>query len=317
MFMHRYQTRLLLAVSCVCILLLASACFQMAGDSLDGVQVAQDFATLTPTPETVQAVPGEEETLEFLPEIPLEITEEVDFSEFFTPTQPVFEEPTPFATPTADQALSVPGQDAIDDSALTATQIIAEATQRAEDALTATAQAELGFQEPPPDQGGGFDFLPTPTPFVFEPQPTPLPEFQPTPVPQFPPGFVPGQDCIHEVRPGDNLFRLSLYYGLPINTIAAANGITNINLIVVCRQLTIPGCGTTGNPPPPISAPGTCPTYGHQPPSYPPGRVHIVQQYENLFRISLRYGVPIQAIAAANGIYNINLIYIGQRLVIP
>lgn len=47
------------------------------------------------------------------------------------------------------------------------------------------------------------------------------------------------------------------------------------------------------------------------------GTVHVVQAGENLFRISLRYGVSMQAIADANGIVNFNLIYAGQRLIIP
>jgi LysM repeat protein len=42
-----------------------------------------------------------------------------------------------------------------------------------------------------------------------------------------------------------------------------------------------------------------------------------VQQGETLYEISLRYGVPVADIAAANGIANINLIYLGQELVIP
>ncbi len=45
--------------------------------------------------------------------------------------------------------------------------------------------------------------------------------------------------------------------------------------------------------------------------------VHIVAPRENLFRISLRYNVTVQAIAARNGIVNVNLIYAGQRLIIP
>jgi len=53
-------------------------------------------------------------------------------------------------------------------------------------------------------------------------------------------------------------------------------------------------------------------------PSTTTGRfIHIVQPGENLYRISLRYNRTIQAIAAANGITNYNLIYAGQRLVIP
>jgi LysM repeat protein len=48
-----------------------------------------------------------------------------------------------------------------------------------------------------------------------------------------------------------------------------------------------------------------------------PGVVHVVVRGENLFRISLRYGTSMSAIANANGIVNYNLIYAGQQLVIP
>ncbi len=44
--------------------------------------------------------------------------------------------------------------------------------------------------------------------------------------------------------------------------------------------------------------------------------VHIVQPGETLYRISLRYGVPISVIAAQNGIINVNRIFVGQRLII-
>jgi uncharacterized protein YraI len=46
-------------------------------------------------------------------------------------------------------------------------------------------------------------------------------------------------------------------------------------------------------------------------------RTHTVQAGENLFRIAQRYGVSVPALAAANNIYNYNLIYVGQVLVIP
>jgi len=47
------------------------------------------------------------------------------------------------------------------------------------------------------------------------------------------------------------------------------------------------------------------------------GVVHLVQPGENLFRISLRYGTTMSAIANANGIVNIHRIYAGQQLFIP
>ncbi|MBU0704159.1 MAG: LysM peptidoglycan-binding domain-containing protein [Chloroflexi bacterium] len=49
----------------------------------------------------------------------------------------------------------------------------------------------------------------------------------------------------------------------------------------------------------------------------PSGQVtHVVQRGENLFRIALRYGTSVEAVASANGIANPALIYVGQRLVI-
>lgn len=47
------------------------------------------------------------------------------------------------------------------------------------------------------------------------------------------------------------------------------------------------------------------------------GQTHVVRSGENLFRIALRYGVSVQAIATINGIVNPAMIYVGQSLVIP
>lgn len=46
-------------------------------------------------------------------------------------------------------------------------------------------------------------------------------------------------------------------------------------------------------------------------------RTHVVRAGENLFRIALRYGVPLSRLAAVNGISNPARIYAGQTLVIP
>ncbi|MEZ4656663.1 MAG: LysM peptidoglycan-binding domain-containing protein [Caldilineaceae bacterium] len=44
---------------------------------------------------------------------------------------------------------------------------------------------------------------------------------------------------------------------------------------------------------------------------------HQVQYGESLSIIAARYGVSAQALASANGIYNMNMIRVGQVLVIP
>src|SRR5262245_55538862 len=45
----------------------------------------------------------------------------------------------------------------------------------------------------------------------------------------------------HTVQPGENLFRIALRYGIDMNTLAAANGITDPTRIFVGQTLTIPG----------------------------------------------------------------------------
>lgn len=72
------------------------------------------------------------------------------------------------------------------------------------------------------------------------------------------------------------------------------------------------------------SAPIATPTY--RPPWFPTyptpgaptsGQIYVVQRGDTLFRIARRFGVNLYALAAANGITNVNRIYAGQRLVIP
>ncbi|QPC83195.1 LysM peptidoglycan-binding domain-containing protein [Phototrophicus methaneseepsis] len=110
---------------------------------------------------------------------------------------------------------------------------------------------------------------------------------------------------IHVVQPGENLYRISLRYGVSIGAIASANGISNVNLVYVGQQLVIPG-GT-----------GTPPT--DEPPATeaPSGGVYTVQPGDTLSRIAARFGTTWSAIAAANNIANPNLIYPGQQLIIP
>jgi len=104
---------------------------------------------------------------------------------------------------------------------------------------------------------------------------------------------------IHVVQPGENLYRIALRYGVTVNAIAQANGLTNTRRIYVGQRLVIPTGGSPSSPP--VSS----------------GSVHVVQRGENLYRIALRYGTTVQALATANGIVNTSRIYAGQRLVIP
>lgn len=48
-----------------------------------------------------------------------------------------------------------------------------------------------------------------------------------------------------------------------------------------------------------------------------PGVTYLVRPGDNLFRIALNHGTTMQAVAAANGIYNYTLVYAGSVLSIP
>jgi len=69
----------------------------------------------------------------------------------------------------------------------------------------------------------------------------------------------------------------------------------------------------------PIPEPTAVPTESAPTATPPPaaGGTHVVQPGENLFRIALRYGTTVEAIASANGIANPALINVGQTLTIP
>jgi LysM repeat protein len=100
-------------------------------------------------------------------------------------------------------------------------------------------------------------------------------------------------DVIHIVRYGENLTMIAARYGVSLWDITRANGITNPNRIYVGQRLVIPSASLVG------------------------GSTHVVRLGETLTVIGWRYGIDPWAIARANRIANLNLIYVGQRLVIP
>jgi LysM repeat protein len=116
-------------------------------------------------------------------------------------------------------------------------------------------------------------------------------------------GLAEAADPAHVVQRGDTLYSLARRYGTTVSAIVQANGLRNSNWIYVGQRLVIPGAGTT--------------TTSGSSSSSSSGSVHVVQRGENLYRIALRYGTTVQALALANNLPNTSLIYAGQRLVIP
>jgi len=174
-------------------------------------------------------------------------------------------------------------------------------------------------------QGGSITVIggetPTPTPTLTPtPGPTPTPTLTPTPGPTptptatplvtpTPTGYILGY---HTVRPGETLYCIGRAYGVDPYAIARQNNILNPSIIYAGHVLAIP------NVPRSLPAGWVCPRQfdGSTPP--PACRwYHTVAPGENLYRISLRYGVSMWAIAEVNYIVNLHYIRAGQVLCIP
>ena len=117
-----------------------------------------------------------------------------------------------------------------------------------------------------------------------------------------PPGSGAVGQQVYTVRAGDTLAGIAAKYGTTVASLMASNGISNANRIYTGQQILI----TYG-----VSVP-TTPVTGNA-----GSRIHVVAAGETLSIIAAKYGTTWSAIAAANSLYNANVIYTGQRLIIP
>jgi murein DD-endopeptidase MepM/ murein hydrolase activator NlpD len=108
---------------------------------------------------------------------------------------------------------------------------------------------------------------------------------------------LPTQFTGYVVQPGDTLSLIAQRFGTTVEALAQTNGIVNPNLIFVGQLLNVPTLQSVTPSPQTV--------------------IHLVQPGETLARIALHYGTTAWAIAQANNLSNPNLIYVGQRLVIP
>lgn len=97
----------------------------------------------------------------------------------------------------------------------------------------------------------------------------------------------------HVVQRGEWLSTIARIYGTTWQYLASINGITNPNRIYTGQYL----CISAYTP--------------------PQQSTYVVQRGDWLSRIARRFGVTLYSLIQANSIYNPNLIYPGQVLVIP
>jgi len=101
-------------------------------------------------------------------------------------------------------------------------------------------------------------------------------------------------ETIHIVQWGETLSLIASRYGVTVEAIVAANGLDDPDFVYVGQRLVIPVTGNAGQ-----------------------GGRHVVSPGETLTSIALRYGTTVGALAAANGLSNTDLIYVGQVLNVP
>ncbi|MBN8593657.1 MAG: LysM peptidoglycan-binding domain-containing protein [Anaerolineae bacterium] len=136
--------------------------------------------------------------------------------------------------------------------------------------------------------------------------PTATPLTPPTVAPVLSPTPAPGTTTTYVIQPGDTLSRIAARFNTTARAIAQLNGITNLNVIRWGQRLIIPvGASGAGQSPVPTATTPVQPT------------TYTVRPGDTLFRIALRFGVPMSRLMETNRIANASRIYIGQVLVIP
>jgi len=99
------------------------------------------------------------------------------------------------------------------------------------------------------------------------------------------------------VQPGDTLTSIARRYGVNVNQLAAANGLSDQGWVYVGQALTIPG------------EPANIPA--------PSDGYYSVQSGDTLMTIAMRHGLTVSQLATANGLAWNAWVYAGQQLIIP
>lgn len=105
----------------------------------------------------------------------------------------------------------------------------------------------------------------------------------------------PAVEDTHTVTPGDTLYDIAGRYGVSWDQVAEANGLSAPNQIYAGQVLKIPA-----------DTPGPTHTFTHQ-----------VRRGDTLTGIARQYGLPLVALAEANGLITPYVIYPGQSITIP
>ncbi|MDX2162592.1 MAG: LysM peptidoglycan-binding domain-containing protein [bacterium] len=188
-------------------------------------------------------------------------------------------------TPEGQGVVIQPGDGGLDPLLQTATAIISQVTQ--------TAEASLQAQTQPTETA------------------TPLPTLIPVTEDPANASTEAVYSACYFVQPGDTLASIAFRLNTTVRELVRANNIANINLIYVGQCIrTLVSEPATVTPVP--TATPVVPTA-----TQATSTVIYVGFGDTLYGIAVRYGVTVRDIIQSNNLANPNVIYVGQRLVIP
>lgn len=107
-------------------------------------------------------------------------------------------------------------------------------------------------------------------------------------------GGEPASQRTYVATDGDTLSSIAQKFGVSVESLSAANDLTDPNALAVGQKLVIPGGKTP-----------------------PPTKTYLVQQGDTLFGIASHFGISQDSLAGANDIANPALIQPGMHLTIP
>ena len=117
------------------------------------------------------------------------------------------------------------------------------------------------------------------------------------------------------VQAGDNPSSIAAQFGITVEELLAANGITDPTGLFAGQELIIPGGGTPLPTPAPTEEPP--PEDTPVPTQRAEGQVYIVEEGDIPETIAAQFGITAEELMAANGITDPTSLFIGQELIIP
>ena len=113
------------------------------------------------------------------------------------------------------------------------------------------------------------------------------------------------------VGPGDTLSAIAELYGVTVDEIAAANGLSDLDYLYLDQELVIPGTGDGGSVAAPVVSSGAQPASDGEPYSY------LIEDGDSLFSIAARFDVDADEIVRLNGLSDPDVLAAGDYLLIP